>query len=283
MFHLELFTASIASGANTFAQVAYYTTDNVIPALVNGLQVPASLPFIHSVMGVGAHLVHVRPQAVSMTPYPYPALSPNNRGTAFESPPRIWDLARHPIPLRATEELDVFATQDSGGAETQYIAVQMCDGPTQPYSQAINPIGVLGYGPQVGRYFTVHWTATKTLTAGAWTQVQPSFDQALPAGTYGLLGARVYSATGLFFRMFPATSPLWRPGGICVQAYDQMDPVNQRFIPEYAAMGYGWGMWLQFFQNVPPQVEIFATAADTAEEGWFDLVFLSPAVTAGAI
>lgn len=281
MFHMELFTSAIASGANTFAQLTYNQVDNVIPAQVNGMQVPSNLPYLHSVMGVGAHLVHVRPQANSMTPYPYPALSPNNRGSAFESPPRIWDFSRYPIPLRATEELDIFATQNSGGSETEYVAVNVCDGPTQPYTQQINPLSVTGYGPQIGRYFTVHWTAAVTLTAGAWSQVQPAFDQTLPAGQYILLGARVFSATGRFFRMFPSTAPLWRPGGICVQAYDGMDPVNQRFIPEYAAMGLGWGPWLQFYQNVPPQVEIFATAADTAQEGWFDLVFVSTAVTAG--
>lgn len=283
MFHLELFKSSISSGANTFGQVNYYTTDNVLPQQVNGLQVPVNLPFLHSIMGVGAHMVHVRAQANSMTPFPYPALSPNNRGAAFESPPRIWDFSSYPIPLRPTEELDIFATQNSGGSETQYVAVQVCDGPVQPYSAIVNPSSVTGFGPQVGRYFSVHWTASTTLTAGAWTQVAPSFDQTLPAGQYALLGARVYSATGLFFRMFPATAPLWRPGGIAVQAYDQMDPVNQRFIPDYATTARGWGVWLSFYQNVPPQVEILSTSADTAEEGWFDLVFINPAFTGGAI
>ena len=60
MFHVELFTSSIASGANTFAQVNYNKADNVLPALVNGVQVSPSLPKLMYVAGVSANLVHVR-------------------------------------------------------------------------------------------------------------------------------------------------------------------------------------------------------------------------------
>jgi len=42
-----------------------------------------------------------------------------------------------------------------------------------------------------------------------------------------------------------------------------------------------WGVWMTFYQNVPPQVEFFATSADTAEEMWFDLVYLGPQVLTG--
>jgi len=282
MFHLELFSSSIAtSGANTFQQLTYTSVDNVLPKLNNGMQVSPTLPYLQAVLGVGAHLVHVRGQAPSMLPFPYPALSPNNRGAAFESPPRIWDFSRAPLPLRPTEEFDIFVTQNSGGAETEYVACQFSDGTLTPIPVAINPPGI-GQNPTTpGRFFAVHWTAAVTLTAGAFTQVQPVFDQALPAGMYAMIGARAFSATGLFFRLFPAMQPLWRPGGVCVQAYDQLDPVNQRGFQQGYPSTMGWGMWLQFYQNVPPQVEFFSTAADTAEEGWFDLVYLGTQTTTG--
>jgi hypothetical protein len=130
-----------------------------------------------------------------------------------------------------------------------------------------------------GRFFTAHWTAAATLTAGAWTRIQPTFDQALPAGYYALLGARVFSASALFFRLYPSMGPIWRPGGVAVQSYDQLDPANQRFLPMSVGTSLGWGVWLSFFQNVPPAVEVFATAADTSEEGFFDLIYVSTAVT----
>lgn len=279
MFHLELFSSSIANGANAFAQLNYFAADAIFPKLNNGMQVSADLPYLMWVAGVGANLVHVRPQAPSMQPLPYPNLSPNNRGTAFESPPRVHDFSNAPIPLSPTEEFDIFATQNSAGAQTQYVACLFSDGKTAAPPLPTSSITLNGNG----RYFTAHATAAQTLTAGAWTQCLPIFDQALPAGYYALIGARTFSATALFFRMFPARQPLWRPGGIAVQAYDQLDPPGQRAFPAVSEFGDSWGTWLTFWQNVPPQVEIFATAADTAEEFWFDLIKLNDSVTMGAI
>lgn len=283
MFHLELFTGSIASGANLFGQIPYYTVDNILPAQVNGVQVSPDLPFIHSVAHVGAHAVHCRMQANSMLPFPYPNLNPNNRGTAFESPPRFYDFSYRPFPLKPTEEFDIFGTQNAGAGEVQYVAVQFTDGKRTELTTQINPRGLVDNPQQTGRAAPVHWTAATTLTAGTWTKVQPLFDQALPAGYYALVGARVFSATGLFFRMFPAMGEKWRPGGICAQAYDQMDPKGQRLFYEQMIHDKHWGVWLAFYQNVPPQVEIFATGADTAEEGWFDLVYAGPQFVRGSI
>lgn len=184
-----------------------------------------------------------------------------------------------PIPLKPTEEFDIFATQNAAGAQTEYCLAMFSNGRLDPLPVQVNPPGIKDSPAMPGRYFTVHWTATTTLTAGGWTQVQPNFDQALYAGFYALVGARAFSATGLFFRMFPAMGPKWRPGGVCVNAYDQLDPFGQRYISSFAETPGGWGVWLTFYQNVPPQVEFFATAADTAEEGWFDLVYLGPQTT----
>lgn len=278
MFHVELFSSSIASGANTFAQVTYFTPDNILPKLNLGMQVSPDLPNLMFVAGVGAHMVHVRPQMNSFLPFPYLSLSPNNRGGAFESPPRIWDFSTKPIPLKPTEEFDIFASQNAGAGETQYVLAGFCDMPPQPVAVQINPPGLPSNTLTPGRFFSAHATASTTLTAGAWTQVQPTFDQTLPAGTYQLIGARAFSATALFFRMFPAMGPKWRPGGVAVQAYDQIDPEAQRYFASYVQPTNFWGPWLQFFQNVPPQFEFFATAADSAEEMWLDLVYIGPSV-----
>jgi hypothetical protein len=283
MFHLELFSSSLSTGtANAFQQLTYVAADAVLQKLVNGMQVSPQLPKIMAIMGVGANLVHVRAQAPSMLPLPYITLSPNNRGSAFESPPRIWDFSGNPIALRLTEEFDIFATQNSGGAQTEYVGVLFTDGVRIP------PPPVRS-GPTIngdGGFFTLHGTATTTLTAGAWTNVPASaitFDQPLPAGSYALVGMRAFSATGLFFRLFPQYTPLWRPGGICVQAYDAMDPFNQRFLPEYGPVGFGWGQWLNFFSNTPPGVEFFATSADTAEEVFLDVIKVSDQTVQGSM
>lgn len=271
MFHLELFTSSIATGATTRAQVNALF-NQVVAKINNGFQVPMNLNYLHSVLAVGSGIVQVQPQTTAFLPAPYPNLNPNNRGTAFESPPRVWDFSASPLYMNPTDELDIFASQNSGGNAIMYVAVQFTDGVKapvpqgQPFPGGSNSRGVM----------SIHWTATATLTAGAWSTVQPTLDAALPAGTYALVGARVFSASALVFQMLPAMGPVWRPGGVAVQAYDQLDPVNQRMQAQLTYPGLGWGEWLRFRQNVPPQINIFATAADTAEEGWYDLVYVGP-------
>jgi len=281
MFHAELFTSSIATGAQAFAQINYFTSQNILTPIINGVQVSTALPNLHSVIGIGANMVHVRAQSNSMLPFPYITIGPNNRGAVAESPVRYEDFSAWPLSLKPTEELDIFATQNSGAGQTQYVLAQFCDGPPTKLPIAVNPQGMAANPTTPGRFFTAHWTAAVTLTAGGWSQVQPAFDQALYAGSYALVGARVFSATDLFFRMFPSYGPLWRPGGACVQAYDGLDAINQRFISPLENAPAGWGVWLNFYQNTPPAVQIFATAADTAEEGWFDLVYLGPQVQQG--
>jgi hypothetical protein len=279
MFHAEMFTSSIATGANTFSQINYLVGDTVLAPLNLGLQVSPTLPNLHSMAMIGVNAVHYRGQTASMLPFPYPTLDPPNRGGAAESPPRLADFSANPLPLRPTDEFDVFGTQNAAGAQVQYVLTQFSDGPPATIPVQILPPTLTSNPATPGRFTTAHWTASKTLIAGAWTAVTPIFDQVLPAGYYALIGARVFSASGLFFRMLPAMGPIWRPGGIAVQAYDQLDPLNQRYINWNPSQSKGWGVWLFFFQNVPPQIELFATAADTAEEGFFDIVYISNATT----
>lgn len=279
MRHLEIFSSSINTGVTTPLQVTYVSTGALLPSQVNGMQVSPDVPFIHSIFGVGANLVSIRPQSSSMSLFPYPNLQPNNRGSAFESPPRFWDLSRNPFPLKPTEEFDIFATQNHGSAETEYIAVQFCDGPDVPIAVPINPPGLKDNPTMGGRFFSVHATSSTTLTAGAWTDIQPAFDSALYAGYYALVGMRAYSATGLFFRIKPVMGFKWWPGGAMVQAYDQLDIPGQRYYPGWTQTIGHWGVWVTFFQNVPPKVSVFATSADTAEEFWYDLVYLGPQTT----
>src|SRR6516162_3771794 len=228
MFHVECFTSSIATGANTFQQVNYKTGDTVLAPLNLGLQVSPTVPQLMFVAGIGVNIGHVRAQSASMLPFPYPTLDPNNRGGAAESPPRVHDFSEHPWMLRPTDEFDIFATQNAAGAQVQYVLAGFCDLAPQPLPVAPLPPGMASMQQTPGKFTTAHW-----------------------------------SASTLFFRMLPAMGPIWRPGGLAVQAYDQLDPANQRFIPSWSAPMRSWGVWLYFYQNVPPQVEVFATGADT--------------------
>lgn len=280
MFHMEAFRSSLASGAtDVFQQVTYISAGAVLASLNNGVQVSAQLPFLHSLFGVGAHLENIRPQAPSMLPLPYPTLAPNNIGTATESPPRFWDFTKYPKALRVTEEFDIFASQTSGGAENEAVFVQFSDNRTV----AAPPVAT---GPTLNgnnQYFTVHGTGTTTCAANAWTQCTPTLDQALPAGFYALVGARAMSTHALAFRLYPIVEPLWRPGGVAVQTADQLDPPGQRFYNPNTGRFSEWGVWLTFFQNTVPNVGMWVTTQDTAQDFFFDLIKISDVTTTGAL
>lgn len=266
-FHTVVFTSSTSgSGATTFVQLNF-KQDVIVPTLNNGLQVPKQLPKLAFLAGVGTSLTNIRAQTPSFLPYPWPAFAPVNRGSAFESPPRMFDGFKSPLPMNPTDELDIYICQNSGGSETEYVFSTLADGMPVP--------------APAGRFFTVHATGSTTVTAGAFTTCQLTFDQAIPAGLYAVIGARAYSATGLAFRLAPAMEPLWRPGGIAVKTYDQMDPPGQRGYIYDGQVVAPWGVWMSFYQNVPPQLDMFCVSADTAQECWLDLVQISSGTVFG--
>ena len=260
-FHTVVFTSSNGtSGATTFIQTNF-KTDQIIPTLNNGLQVPKQLNKLCFLAGLGTSLCNIRAQTPAFLPYPWPTFAPVNRGSAFESPPRMWDGFKSPLPLNPTDEFDIYTAQNSGSSETEYVFVTLGDGLVQP--------------APAGRFFSVHATGGTTVTAGAFTQCALTFDQAIPAGLYSVIGARAFGATMKAFRLAPAMEPLWRPGGIGVATYDQMDPPGQRGYIYDGQVVAPWGTWMTFYQNVPPQLDAFCTSADTAQEVWLDLVQIS--------
>jgi hypothetical protein len=277
---LEVFRSSLASGVTDVLQeVTYVAAGAILAPSALGVQVSAYLNKLNAIWGLGANLENISPQAASMLPLPFPNFAPNNIGTAIESPAKYWDFSRAPKVLRPTETLNIFASQTSGGAETETVFVEFTDGIITNAPPISNTPAINGNG-----MFTVaHATATATLTANAFTQVTPILDNPLPAGTYALVGARVMSAKALAFRMKPIAEPLWRPGGVGVQSPDQFDPPGQRFLNPLTGVMSHWGQWLTFFQNTVPNVDIFSTAADTKQDFWFDLIKLSDVVTANAL
>ena len=277
---LEAFSSSLASGVtDVLQQVTYISAGAILAPSASGVQVSAALSKVHSAFGVGVTLENISLQAASMLPLPYPNLATNNKGTAFESPPRFSDFSRNPKPLRPTETFNVFASQTSGGAETEKVFVQFTDG------MVIQPPN-LATGPTFngnGMLTTAHATSGVTLTANAFTQCTPSLDNPLPAGMYALVGARVQCVNGLAFRIKPINEPLWRPGGVCNQVADQLEPPGQRFINPLTGAISHWGVWLTFFQNTLPNVDVWATSAATVQDFWFDLIKLSDITTSGAL
>ncbi len=171
--------------------------------------------------------------------YP-PSIRPILASNAVPSDPNLCILLESPLRLPQYEgiEIDVI----NGGSEATYA----CIGATQQIVPAAK-----------GELKVLRGTATTTLTANQYTTLSVTWDYTLAQGTYDVVSAEVYSATGRFFRLiFPGQTD--RPGGICLNAVGNRS--NLYFTARFAL-----GQWLTFPYTIMPQVEVMATGADAAQ------------------
>ena len=244
--HISAFTSSIA-GDGVLHQLDE-VQDDVLPASNLGL-LTGVLNKLLGVAAVGATMTRAQFVAPSLRNWGPQDIEPINIGTAIESPPRAQIYYPAGVQLATSEEVDMYAAQDSGDPEDDYAFVWFMDGitPCPP-----------------GRMLQAHWTASTTLVAGTWSKFAVTLDNPLAAGTYAVVGAHVVSAGAIAFRFLPSGGPVWRPGGLAAQAADQYDlPLQRRG---------GLGQWMMFTNTTIPQMEIFSESADTSEEGTWDLV-----------
>jgi hypothetical protein len=251
MFHLALYSASIANGS-VLVQVAQ-VADPVVAPSGNGFLVPGTINKLMRAAAFGTNLTRVQLTSASLRDYAPFDIGPVNVGTLIATPANLADFSDSPLPLSVNEELDAFGVQSNAGAQRITVAVWLADGPIRPYS---------------GRFFTVHWTATATLTANAWSATAITFDNGIPSGTFAIVGSRMISAGAAFHRWIPRGGPAYRPGGFAGQA-QSFNPVDGSRGSDYVA---NWGEWMRFTNTTPPSVEIFSISADTTEEGYLDLV-----------
>ena len=251
MFHLSLYSASIANGS-VLVQVAQ-VADPVIAPSGNGFLVPGVINKLLRVAAVGTNLTRVQLTSASLRDYAPFDVGPVNVGTLIATPANFADFTDAPIPLAVNEELDAFGVQSNAGAQRITVAVWWGDGAFRNNTQ---------------RPFTVHWTATATLSANAWSSTAITFDNGIPSGTFAIVGSRVITAGALFHRWIPRGGPAYRPGAFAGQA-QSFNAVDGSRWSDYVA---NWGEWMRFTNTTPPQVEIFSISADTTEEGYLDLV-----------
>ena len=158
----------------------------------------------------------------------------------------IVDLQVSPLELVPSEKLNVLVK--NGGAADTYALIWLAD--TIPRKVT-------------GKIFTVKATASKTLTANKWTATPINFEQELPAGRYQVVGMRAKSANIIAARLL-FVGQVWRPGVLGVKTLTaQYDKIFR--------MG-NMGVFGEFEFDQPPQVEFLASAADTSEEVYLDLI-----------
>lgn len=166
------------------------------------------------------------------------------------SPAPVHDLRDNPLVLDEDESLNAQAAEDAAGAARTTVLVWLSSGQLEQAS---------------GEIRTVRATSSTTLTANAWTNGSLTFDQALPAGRYAIVGARGESAGLIAFR-FVFVGGIWRPGAI---GADARGDLGHRMFRNGAL-----GVWGEFSHNTPPTVDFLSASADTSEVVDIDLVRL---------
>src|ERR1700722_19983518 len=163
MFHTSAFSSTITN-AGTLQQLTEIP-DSILPASGAGL-LSSRLAFLMALAAAGTPLTRAQFQAPSLRDYGNLDLLPINIGTAFESPPRVDDFSRKMIPLAMSEEWDAFAAQNNGStSEIESMFLWSSDGNLDPFPPK--------------KIVQVRFTASVTLSANKWSQVQPVLSQPL--------------------------------------------------------------------------------------------------------
>lgn len=222
--------------------------DGVVAIQGNDIFVPVKMG---NVCGVAAMInsatATLRAQLISpslraIVPYD---VSPITNGLVFGAFPRMNRMWATPMPLVELEPLD-FQVQN-GAAVMNRGFVHFCDGPVKPVS---------------GKVVTVRFTTSITAATASWVNGAITFGTTLPAGNYQVVGGRVWSANGVYWRLFFKGSA-WRPGAPMLNTEDNNGWDDFRFGNS--------GVWDVFNNVTPPSVDVMGVT-DTAQAGYLDLI-----------
>jgi hypothetical protein len=186
-----------------------------------------------------------------------PSIHPVNRSAApVTRSPFMW-LRPMKLFVPRIDDLALEVSNDGAGAVRGVGGIWVSDGQ---------------YGVPSGTntdVFTIRATGTITATALAWTLGNITFESGLPAGRYGVVGMSAFGTNLVFVRLvFPggAGPSGMRPGVVA-------NPTTAIFQDDRFRYGNS-GLLGTFESTAQPLIEIFSTAANSAQTLWLDLVRL---------
>lgn len=187
----------------------------------------------------------VSPSVRRMWPFD---VSPVDRSAEPTAPTPFLNWFDRPLQLQAGEQMNALMAEDAAGAIRTTALAWFFDSAPQPAA---------------GDIFTIRATAATTLAAFAWTNGALTLSQALPNGTYDLVGMRAESA-GLIAARAVFVGGGWRPGVI---GYDAPGDIDDPWFRRGRL-----GVWGTFTHLSPPSIDFLSVSADTAETVWLDLI-----------
>lgn len=175
---------------------------------------------------------------------------PLSLAAQFPDQTLVTDKSQSPLILDAGEPLEAWMAEGNAAASRGTIIAAIADSPPMPQS---------------GDFHTIRVTASFTAVASAWTNGTLTFNDVLPSGMWGVVGAMFNSATMQAFRLvFKGQG--YRPG------FFGATTIGQRH--HRLSRNGGMGLWGTFENLTPPSIDVLCTAGDTAVAGVLDLVLL---------
>jgi hypothetical protein len=165
----------------------------------------------------------------------------------FSSPIEPYWHGDSPIPLVFNESINFFTQNAQAAAVLSYGLLWLADGPVKPVQ---------------GPMYSVRATSAVALVAATWVNGALTFSQALPYGTYQVVGMRARGTNLLAARLvFPGAFN--RPGVPACNTIGGLDFDTAR----YGQMG----VFGQFDSTVPPTVDCLGDT-DASQTYVFDLI-----------
>lgn len=164
--------------------------------------------------------------------------------------PNVADYRDNPFRVNALEELSVEGTDSAAGPNncTVLLGLQESYEPT----------------PR-GNIFTLRGTSTTAAVANAWTQIAMTWDDALPAGEYSVVGMSAFATNQLGARL-TFENQVVRPGSVGVVA--EANRNHDMFLKG------GLGQWGRFTSTRMPNVEVLNNGTDAVHTVYLDIVRL---------
>lgn len=245
-FHLAAFRGSVTNGTTNTAIAGVPDQALTRDASSNFLAPPNSTIRFAAAGGTNISRARINTPALREVALPY--IAPPNTGLTIPSNPNLADFGPVAIRPRAADSVSVEATHSDAAPQVMYALMWFLFGRSE---QAM------------GKEYRTRFTAAITASAGTWQSGAITLDQVLPAGIYQVTGMLVEGTNLLAGRLiFPGAA--YRPG---VMGYNSLTSV-----PHLMGTDGRLGAFGEFNSTAMPQLEIYAEAANTAQEGYLDLV-----------
>lgn len=245
-FHTIAFFGSVTNGVADVS-IAMANDQIVTPNSSNQALMPQTGQLRAGAAG-SATISRMKINTPSLRTLGLPYIAPVNTGLTVPSPPNIWNPGRIGPTIPKSDSIAMQGTISGGAPENAYALLWLSFGRQE-----------IPNGPES----RLRFTSTITGVAGSWVNGPITIEFPLPPGQYAVTGLDV-QGTNLVGARLSFAGGGWRPG---VLARNTLVAV-----PTPIFLSGELGVFGVFDSVNTPTMDIFATGANTAQEGYFDLV-----------